>query len=111
MQLRLKGRVSKELHDEIQYYLDNLPIEDILAGLRFAYSRYRAKEQGRLRVGRRSKVKQEVAMLSREQVEWRLEHWDKMVKVYREKGYSYPTIYRIKVALLDMLKGYSRDGI
>ena len=35
-------------------------------------------------------------MLSKEQAQWRLDNWKKMVKNYRDKGYSYPTISRIK---------------
>ncbi len=100
MQLRLRHKANEEQLREIQYYLDSLPIEYIIAGLRFAYNRYNAERQGSLIVGRRSKVKQEVAMLTKEQALWRLEHWKQMVKVYRDKGYSYPTIHRIKHALL-----------
>jgi hypothetical protein len=35
-------------------------------------------------------------MLSKEQAQWRIDNWKKMIKNYREKGYSYPTISRIK---------------
>ncbi len=107
--LRLKQRASKERLREIQYYLDSLPIEHIIAGLRFAYSRYSAEKQGSLMVGRRSKVKQEVVMLTKEQAVWRLGHWRQMVKVYRDKGYSYPTIHRIKHALLAIVNGSNNE--
>jgi hypothetical protein len=35
-------------------------------------------------------------MLTREQARWRLANWKTMIKTYRNKGYSYPTISRIK---------------
>ena len=68
----------------------------ILFGLRFAYNRFSAKNGGYLFPGRKSLIKKETDMLSREQAHWRLNNWKKMIKTYREKGYSYPTISRIK---------------
>ncbi|MCS6768162.1 MAG: hypothetical protein RMJ59_04050 [Candidatus Nitrosocaldus sp.] len=105
--LRLRHDVSGEQLREIQRYLDEMPIEYVLAGLRFSYRRWVAKEHGMLMVGRRSKVRQEVEMLTPEQARWRLENWSRMVRLYREKGYSYPTIHRIRKALLSMLSGNS----
>ncbi|MEM0367752.1 MAG: hypothetical protein QW776_04370 [Candidatus Nitrosocaldus sp.] len=98
--LRLRHELSSEQLKEMQRYLDEMPIECILAGLRFSYKRWLAEKHGMLIVGRRSKVKQEVEMLTLEQARWRLENWSKMIRVYREKGYSYPTIHRIKRALM-----------
>ncbi|MFN4336373.1 MAG: hypothetical protein ACK4FV_02185 [Candidatus Nitrosocaldus sp.] len=98
--LRLKHDLSSKHLKEMQRYLDEMPIEYILAGLRFSYNRWLAKRNGTLMVGRKSKVRQEVEMLTLEQARWRLENWSKMIRIYREKGYSYPTIYRIKRALM-----------
>jgi hypothetical protein len=42
-------------------------------------------------------------MLSKEQAQWRLDNWKKMIANYREKGYSYPTISRIKKKIENIL--------
>jgi hypothetical protein len=41
-------------------------------------------------------VKRETHLLSPDQAKWRLKNWKAMIRTYREKGYSYPTISRIK---------------
>ena len=68
----------------------------ILFALRFAYIRHSANRGGYLFPGRKSIIKKETEMLSKEQAQWRLDNWKKMIKNYRDKGYSYPTISRIK---------------
>ncbi|HEX7031905.1 MAG TPA: hypothetical protein VF172_02785, partial [Nitrososphaera sp.] len=65
-------------------------------GLRFAYNRHAAESGGYLMPGRKSMVKRETHLLSADQAKWRLNNWKAMIKTYREKGYSYPTISRIK---------------
>jgi hypothetical protein len=35
-------------------------------------------------------------MLTKEQARWRIANWKSMIRTYRNKGYSYPTISRIK---------------
>ena len=81
---------------ELLFYLRSLPADVMLFGLRFAYKRYSAETGGYLFPGRKSLIKKETDMLSKEQAQWRLDNWKKMIKSYREKGYSYPTISRIK---------------
>jgi hypothetical protein len=81
---------------EIQYYLSQLSSKALLAGLKFAYKRQVAEEKGSLLLGRKSKVKKETKLLTREQAKWRLSNWKSMIRTYREKGYSYATICRIK---------------
>ena len=93
---QIKIQVSEEFYDEMSLYLNSLPMDMILFGLRFAYNRFSAKNGGYLFPGRKSLIKKETDMLSREQAQWRLNNWKKMIKTYREKGYSYPTISRIK---------------
>jgi hypothetical protein len=88
--------VSEDSYDEMSFYLKSLPLDMVLFGLRFAYNRYSAESGGYLFPGRKSLIKKETDMLSKEQAQWRLENWKKMIKNYREKGYSYPTISRIK---------------
>ena len=94
MQINIK--VSEDTYDEISFYLKSLPLDMVLFGLRFAYNRYSAESGGYLFPGRKSLIKKETDMLSKEQAQWRIDNWKKMIKNYREKGYSYPTISRIK---------------
>ena len=86
---------------EIKKMISTLPVSDILSGLRFAHNRRTAKEAGALRVGRKSKIQKEVHTVSAEQARWRLDNWKKMIADYRRKGYSYPSISRIKKLLTE----------
>ena len=94
--MQINITVSEDLYDEMSFYLKSLPLDMILFGLRFAYNRYSAESGGYLFPGRKSLIKKETDMLSKEQAQWRIDNWKKMIKNYREKGYSYPTISRIK---------------
>jgi hypothetical protein len=91
-----KLNLSEEQCSEIGLYINSLPASDLLLGLRFAYSRYTAESGGYLMPGRKSLVKRETLSLTENQANWRLNNWKAMIKTYREKGYSYPTISRIK---------------
>jgi hypothetical protein len=91
-----KLNVSEEQSREISLYMKSLPLSDLLFGLRFAYSRHEAESGGYLMPGRKSLVKRETLSLTKDQAKWRLNNWKTMIKTYREKGYSYPTISRIK---------------
>ena len=92
--LRLK--ISEDQRTELALYAASLSPEMILFGLRFAYNRQSAIAGGYLTPGRKSLIKRETHLLSMEQAKWRLRNWKAMIKSYREKGYSYPTISRIK---------------
>ena len=87
---------------KIQEYFDEMPIEEILAGLHFAKNRWTAKDAGVLKVGRKSIIKREVHSVTSEQAQWRLKNWKMMIANYRKRGYSYPTISRIKKLLLEI---------
>jgi hypothetical protein len=89
-------KLTKEQSKEMYSYLEYLTPEMILFGLRFAYNRNIAIAGGYLMPGRKSLVKLETHMLSYEQARWRLKNWKSMIRSYRQKGYSYPTISRIK---------------
>jgi hypothetical protein len=91
-----KLNLSEEQSRELALYIRSLPPHDLLFGLRFAYSRYAAESGGYLMPGRKSLVKRETLSLTEDQANWRLNNWKAMIKTYREKGYSYPTISRIK---------------
>jgi hypothetical protein len=88
---------------EVKNYFEKLPIDVILGGLRFSNNRYLANLGGYLNPGRKSIVKMETSLLTKKQARVRLKNWKILVKKYREKGYSYPTIYRIKVQLKRIL--------
>ena len=87
-------------YDEIRNYFEEIPLEVILSGLRFSNNRHRANVGGYLNPGRKSLVKKETALLTKKQAKVRLKNWKIMIKKYRERGYSYPTIYRIKMSLI-----------
>lgn len=98
---RLPAGVTGPQADEMRKMLSQMPADDVLAGLRFAYSRWLAKNAGELKVGRKSVIRREVHTVSAEQARWRLENWKVMIAEYRRKGYSYPTISRIKKLLAE----------
>lgn len=89
-------KVSEREARELSNYLAALSTTNILFGLRFAYNRQAAEQGGYLLPGRKSLVKRETHLLNQEQARWRLSNWKAMIRTYREKGYSYPTISRIK---------------
>jgi hypothetical protein len=97
-----KLSLSEEQGREIAVYISSLPPTELLFGLRFAYNRHAAERGGYLMPGRKSLVKRETLSLTEDQAKWRLDNWRDMIKTYREKGYSYPTISRIKRRLYKM---------
>ena len=94
--IKAKLTASERQFREIKYYFSLLHPESIVSGLKFAYNRQKAQDGGYLIVGRKSFIKKETSMLTKEQARWRLANWKSMIKIYRNKGYSYPTISRIK---------------
>ena len=89
---------------KLQEYFNEMPIEEILGGLHFAKNRWTAKDAGVLKVGRKSIIQREVHSITSEQAQWRLKNWKMMIANYRKRGYSYPTISRIKKILLEISK-------
>jgi len=101
-----KDDLSKDEIEKIKSYFSSMPISEILVGLKFAKSRWDAKDAGTLKVGRKSIIKNEVHSITPEQATWRLNNWKLMIKNYRKRGYSYPTISRIKKILQEIkIKG------
>lgn len=96
----LNIELSDNEYAEVAEYLKLLPAPELLFGLRFAYKRFMAISGGYLFPGRKSIVKRETHMITRIQARRRLKTWKSMIKMYREKGYSYPTISRIKKQLI-----------
>ncbi len=93
---------------KIQEHFAEMPLDEILGGLHFAKNRWKAKDAGVLKVGRKSIIKKEVHSITSEQAQWRLKNWKMMIANYRRLGYSYPTISRIKKLLIDLSKKKSR---
>ncbi len=104
--------ISKKSTDvqikKIREYFREMPVEEILSGLKFAKNRWSAKDAGILKVGRKSIIQKEVHSVTAEQAQWRLKNWKMMIANYRRRGYSYPTISRIKKILIQKSKKKSR---
>ena len=89
---------------KLREYFREMPIVEILSGLKFAKNRWSAKDAGTLKVGRKSIIQKEVHSVTTEQAQWRLKNWKMMIANYRRRGYSYPTISRIKKLLVNITK-------
>ena len=99
-----KDDLSEEEIDKLKSYFLDMPISEILIGLKFAKNRWDAKDAGTLKVGRKSIINNEVHSITPEQATWRLNNWKLMIKNYRKRGYSYPIISRIKKLLQEIKK-------
>ena len=97
-----KDDLSDDEIKKIKSYFSSMPISEILIGLKFAKNRWDAKDAGTLKVGRKSIINNEVHSITPEQATWRLNNWKLMIKNYRKRGYSYPTISRIKKLLQEI---------
>ena len=97
-----KDDLSDEQIKKIKSYFSTMPVSEILVGLKFAKNRWDAKDAGTLKVGRKSIINNEIHSLTAEQATWRLNNWKLMIKNYRKRGYSYPTISRIKKLLQEI---------
>jgi len=93
---------------KLREYFREMPIVEILKGLKFSKNRWSAKDAGTLKVGRKSIIKKEVHSVTTEQAQWRLKNWKMMIANYRRRGYSYPTISRIKKILVQKSKKRSK---
>ncbi len=93
---------------KLKEYFKEMPVEEILSGLKFAKNRWIAKDAGTLKVGRKSIIQKEVHSVTTEQAQWRLKNWKMMIANYRRRGYSYPTISRIKKILVQKSKKKSK---
>ena len=93
---------------KLREYFREMPVEEILSGLKFAKNRWSAKDAGVLKVGRKSIIQKEVHSVTTEQAQWRLKNWKMMIANYRRRGYSYPTISRIKKILVQKSKKRNR---
>ena len=108
MSTKISVLIPEELSNDdikkIQSYFTEMPLKEILIGLKFAKNRWSAKDAGILKVGRKSIIQKEVHSVTSEQADWRLKHWKLMIANYRKRGYSYPTISRIKKLFVEISK-------
>ena len=98
----IPGSISNEDVKKIQSHFTEMPLKEILTGLKFAKNRWSAKDAGTLKVGRKSIIQKEDHSVTSEQASWRLKNWKLMIANYRKRGYSYPTISRIKKLLTEI---------
>ncbi len=100
IELQMSQQPNEAELKKLREYFKEMPIDDILSGLKFAKNRWSAKDAGTLKVGRKSIIQKEVHSVTSEQAQWRLKNWKMMIANYRRRGYSYPTISRIKKILI-----------
>lgn len=108
IELSISDKPSDAELKKIQEYFKEMPVKEILTGLKFAKNRWSAKDAGTLKVGRKSIIQKEVHSVTAEQAQWRLKNWKMMIANYRRRGYSYPTISRIKKILIQKSKKKSK---
>ncbi|MFB5604830.1 MAG: hypothetical protein ACE5R5_03710 [Nitrosarchaeum sp.] len=104
VELQISKQPTETELKKLEEYFKEMPIDDILSGLKFAKNRWSAKDAGTLKVGRKSIIQKEVHSVTFEQAQWRLKNWKMMIANYRRRGYSYPTISRIKKILIQKSK-------
>lgn len=104
IELQISQQPTDSELKKLREYLKEMPLDDILSGLKFAKNRWSAKDAGTLKVGRKSIIQKEVHSVTSEQAQWRLKNWKMMIANYRRRGYSYPTISRIKKILIQKSK-------
>ena len=93
---------------KLKNHFKEIPLSEILSGLKFANNRWVAKDAGVLNVGRKSILQKEIHYVTAEQAQWRLKNWKMMIANYRRRDYSYPTISRIKKLLIQISKKKSK---
>ena len=94
---------------KLRHYFKDIPLSEILSGLKFANNRWIAKNAGTLKVGRKSILQKEIHSVTVEQAQWRLKNWKMMIANYRRRGYSYPTISRNKKSFVHISKKKSKS--
>jgi 2-oxoglutarate dehydrogenase complex dehydrogenase (E1) component-like enzyme len=104
IELQISQQPTEVELKKLKEYFKEMPLNDILSGLKFAKNRWSAKDAGTLKVGRKSIIQKEVHSVTSEQAQWRLKNWKMMIANYRRRGYSYPTISRIKKILIQKSK-------
>jgi len=107
--LKLSESPTEHQIKKLKNYFKDIPLSEILSGLKFANNRWVAKDAGTLKVGRKSILQKEIHSVSIEQAKWRLKNWKMMIANYRRRGYSYPTISRIKKSLILISKKKSKS--
>jgi len=108
IELTTSSLITNSQLKKLKEYFKEMPVEEIFSGLKFAKNRWSAKDAGVLKVGRKSIIQKEVHSVTLEQAQWRLKNWKMMIANYRRRGYSYPTISRIKKILIQKSRKRSK---
>ncbi len=108
IELTTSSLITNSQLKKLKEYFKEMPVEEIFSGLKFAKNRWAAKDAGVLKVGRKSIIQKEVHSVTLEQAQWRLKNWKLMIANYRRRGYSYPTISRIKKILIQKSRKRSK---
>jgi len=93
---------------KLKEYFKDMPVSEILTGLKFARNRWSAKDAGTLKVGRKSIIQKEVHSVTTECTSFWIILFLPTIANYRRRGYSYPTISRIKKILVQKSKKKSK---
>ena len=109
IELKLSEQPTEQQIKKLRSYFKDVPLSEILSGLKFASNRWIAKDAGTLKVGRKSILQKEIHSVTVEQAQWRLKNWKMMIANYRRRGYSYPTISRIKKSFVHISKKKSKS--
>ena len=81
--LRLSETPTDLQIKKLRNYFKEIPLSEILPGLKFANNRWVAKDAGVLNVGRKSILQKEIHSVTTEQAQWRLKNWKMMIVNYR----------------------------
>ena len=74
--LKLSEQLSEHEIKKLKSYFKDIPLSEILSGLKFASNRWIAKDAGTLKVGRKSILQKEIHSVTVEQAQWRLKNWE-----------------------------------
>ena len=93
IKLKLSETPTVTQTKKLKNYFKEMPVDEIISGLKFANSRWIAKDAGVLKVGRKSILKKEIHSVTPEQAQWRLKNWKMMIANYRRPvSYTHLTL-------------------
>ena len=72
---------------KLKKHFKEIPLSEILSGLKFASNRWIAKDAGVLKVGRKSILQKEIHSVTAEQAQWRLKNWKNISKKFHYLKY------------------------
>ena len=85
--LKLSETPTSSQIKKLEKYFKEIPLFEILSGLKFANNRWIAKDAGILKVGRKSILQKETHSVTTEQAQWRLKNWKNILKKFHYLKY------------------------